>query len=510
MNIKENRSDVVVRFAPSPTGGLHIGGIRTALFNYLFAKQHGGKFLVRIEDTDQKRFDPAAEDHIFDTLEWLGITPDESPRHNPTMPFRQSERNYEAHIQYLVDNGCAYYAFDTDEELDAARVRWEKAGHRNGYNHVVREEMNNSLSLPSDTVRKILLSDTPYVIRFKMPKNETVTFKDGVRGTVSFNTSQLDDKVLMKSNGTPTYHGANVVDDHAMGVTHVIRGEEWLSSTPLHIMLYKAFAWELPEFYHLPLILDQSGKKFSKRSAIKLGVSIFALNWTGYDEVSGEDKTLQGYKEMGIEKEAFLNYLVLLGWHPSDNREILELDDMIELFDITRVNSSGAKFDYDKMKSLNEWHIRQLPVDVVLDEMCVSKEERNRFTEYELGLIVGFAKERSVFRKDFWDTAKLFFGDLHTLPEYSENEVRRKWDDNANAIYKEFLTRYEDTEIMWDGDSIKQVLNEITSGMGLKVGKSLAPLRLAIAGGLSGPDLMISCEILGKAECIRRINYLIR
>jgi glutamyl-tRNA synthetase len=508
---------VVVRFAPSPTGGLHIGGIRTALFNYLFAKQNGGKFLVRIEDTDQKRFDPAAENHIFDTLEWLGLTPDESPRHNPSMPFRQSERSYKCEIQFLIDNGHAYYAFDTDEELEAARERWNRIGHRGGYNHEIREQMINSLTLPSDSVLEKLSNGTPYVVRFKMPKNETVTFKDGVRGLVTFNTTQLDDKVLMKSNGIPTYHGANVVDDHAMNITHIIRGEEWLSSTPLHIMLYKAFGWDIPEFYHLPLILDQNGKKFSKRTAIKLGISIFALNWTGFDEDSKEVRTLQGYKEMGIEKEAFLNYLVLLGWHPSDNTEIMEIQDMIEQFDITRINSAGAKFDYDKMKSLNAWYVRQLPVDVALAEMTDNfSNPAKTYSDYELGLIVDFAKERAVFRSDLVDTGKLFFGDITDLYDrwgdaVYWNQLVAKWDDTANDIYKQFIHEYAtNKDIEWDGDSIKLVLTEITAKMGLKIGKALAPLRLAIAGGFSGPDLMTSCEILGKEETIRRIFYMIR
>jgi glutamyl-tRNA synthetase len=508
----------------SPTGGAHFGACRTALFNYLFAKQNNGKFLVRIEDTDQKRFDPNSEDHIFNSLEWMGITPDESPRHgNSDVKYRQSERSYTEHIQYLIDNGFAYYAFDSDTELENARATWSERGHRGGYNHEVRKGLNNSLTLPSELVDEMVAEGIPYVVRFKMPVNETVTFNDGVRGEVTFNTSTLDDKVLMKSTGIPTYHGANVVDDYLMGITYVIRGEEWLPSTPLHIMLYKAFGWDVPTFYHLPLILDKNGKKFSKRTAIKEGISIFALDWTGYDDDAKEVKTLQGYKEMGFEPQAFLNYLVLLGWHPTGDTEMLSMQDMIEQFDIDKIVSSGAKFNYDKLKSFNSNWVNLLSTEDTITAMNVefkgitqAGRSIREYTDDELYIIAGMAKERAIFRKDLIDTGKLFFGDFVDLYGKETEQwkvIESKWDDTANAIYKEFLSIMVTTseeDIAWDGDSVKQVLTEITGRMGLKVGKALAPLRLAIAGGFNGPDLMTSCEILGKSETLRRINYLIR
>jgi glutamyl-tRNA synthetase len=524
-NILNKKEQICVRFAPSSTGGLHIGGIRTALFNYIFAKQNNGKFLLRIEDTDQKRFDTNSETHIFDSLEWLGITPDESPYHgNTDIKYRQSEREYKSHIQYLIDNGYAYYAFDTDEELSHARNIWDARKHRGGYNHQVRMGMNNSLVLPTNVVADLLTSDTPYVIRFKMPVNETISFTDGVRGVVSFNTSTLDDKVLMKSNGIPTYHGANVVDDYLMGITHIIRGEEWLPSTPLHILLYKAFGWNIPAFYHLPLILDKKGKKFSKRTAIKEGLSIFALDWTGFDEESQEVKTLQGYKEMGFEPNAFLNYLVLLGWHPTgDKSEILSVEDMIEEFDLDKVISAGAKFDLDKLKSINATWLSLISTEETIAAMEVdflgTKSGGNIIKEYnddELYVIAGLAKERAVYRKDLIDTGKLFFGDFTELYGRGTEQwdiIEAKWDDTANEIYKEFISimmTASDDDIVWNGDSIKQVLTELTTAKGLKIGKTLAALRLAIAGGYSGPDLMISCEVLGKEEALRRIFYLIK
>lgn len=489
--------NLTVRFSPSPTGALHIGSVRTALFNYLLAKQKNGKFLLRIEDTDQKRFDPNSEKHIFESLQWLGIEPDESPIHGiHDIKYRQTEREYQDLIQNLIDNGHAYYAFDTEEELNSARERWKVLEISSGYSTLTRNEMKNSLTIPSDEVKMKIINGDPYVIRFKMPKDRIVKFVDGVRGSVEMNTKELDDKVLMKSNKIPTYHGANVIDDHLMNITDVIRGEEWLTSTPLHILIYEAFGWDIPKFYHLPLILDKDGKKFSKRTALKQGISIFALNWTGYDEDSDEFKTILGFKEIGYEKEALLNYLVLLGWHPTDNKEILSLSDMIEKFDINDINKSGAKFDVDKLNFINSYYVRNLPSDIVLKEV---NADMTRYDCIKLESIVSLIKERAIFRKDFIKTAKIFFSDIEN---YEDLYVI---DDISKNIFGIFIERIDTIE--WTKENIKMLLINITNEKGIKLGKIMPAFRMIITGCKSGPDLMTTCEILGKDIIYKRINF---
>lgn len=497
---------VRVRFAPSPTGPLHIGGVRTALFNFLFAKNQGGTFVLRIEDTDQTRFVPGAENYIMEALDWLGITPDESPL-NPGKyePYRQSERKnmYKQYADRLIDNGNAYYAFDTPEELDAMREKLKAARVPNPqYNSVTRESMKNSLTLPEDEVEKRLNSGEPYVVRLKVPRKEEVRLNDLVRGWVMVESETIDDKVILKSDGMPTYHLANIVDDHFMKITHVIRGEEWLPSAPLHVLLYKYLGWEseMPEFAHLPLILKPDGNgKLSKRDGDKLGFPVFPLNWT--DPETGEKNT--GFRERGFLPETMNNFLAMLGWSPGNNEEFFSLDDLIEKFSISRIGKAGTKFDIEKAKWFNQHYLRQKS-NAELSQFLIEdlKKEGLEYDEEKLNDIIELVKERLIFPSDLFDESRSCF---ERPLNYDPNVVEKKWDMDAKRAIKQFAENLENLND-FKADKIKQLYYDTTAEMGIKMGKVMPALRLAVTGAGMGPDLMVLLEILGKKELIARLN----
>lgn len=489
----ESIGKVVTRFAPSPTGFLHIGGIRTALYNYLFAKKHNGIFYVRIEDTDQKRFVEDAENYIKESLDWCGIEPDYAPwKGGPNGPYRQSERDYTKHTKTLLDKGMAYYAFDTDADMIKAR----EGNPHFAYDVKTRMSMRNSLSLSKEEVDSLLNSKTPYVIRFKTPENRTIIVNDIIRGEVSLNTNQTDDKVLVKSNGIPTYHMANVCDDHDMGTTHVIRGEEWLPSTPLHIMLYEAFGWTAPVFAHLPLILNPDGKgKLSKRKALSLGIPAFPMGGEGEDDKGNKVKYL-GFKDEGYEPQAMLNFLVLLGWSPNDETELMSMADMISNFSLENVHKAGARFDIDKAKWFNQSHLNQYRSD---EELLKHIDMGSQFiySDENLAKIVDICKKRSTFTKDLQAVADIFF-----KPVIIKDSDRKTITDDYRNVMNSFISK----DINWTAEAIKQAIFDICAEKSIKMGKVMPALRVAIAGGLPGPDLVSTMEILGSEESIVRIK----
>ena len=503
--------EVRVRFAPSPTGALHIGGVRTALYNYLFAKKNGGKFLLRIEDTDQNRYVPGAEEYIKNALEWIGIAPDESPwKPGEVGPYRQSERKpmYMEYAQYLLDQGHAYYAFDTPEELDEMRKRLTAARVVSPqYNSITRTQMKNSLTLPADEVKARLASGDPYVIRIKIPRKEEVRLNDLVRGWVMVHSNSLDDKVLMKSDGMPTYHLANIVDDHLMGITHVIRGEEWLPSAPLHVLLYKFLGWEdsMPQFAHLPLLLKPDGNgKLSKRDAEKHGFPIFPLNWTSPE--NGE--LVDGFKEAGYLADAFLNFLAFLGWNPGDQREMFTVDELIEAFSIERIGKSGTKFDINKAKWYNEQYLRKksnaelsdyLLADLAKEDISISKEKAEK--------IVSLMKERATFPADLWKEGRFM---VLAPTEFDERIVNKKWNDNVVIVLTAFRDKLEAISTDLSADLARTMLGETAEEKEIKLGKIMQAVRLAITGVGAGPDLMQIFEILGKEELILRIDFALK
>lgn len=483
---------IVVRFAPSPTGGLHIGGLRTAIYNYLFAKKNGGKFLIRIEDTDRTRFVESAEQYIQDSLSWVGVKLDESPwNEGKNGPYRQSERDYSSHIAELIAKGGAYYAFDTSEELTAAR------GDRQdwSYNRQTRLNMKNSFTLPKEEVER-LVAEGNFVIRFNTPENKTVVFKDIVRGVVSFNSNQTDDKVLVKSDGIPTYHFANICDDHNMEVSHVIRGEEWLPSTPLHVMLYEAFNWEAPEFAHLPLLLNPDGKgKLSKRKANEYGIPVFPLDWEQTD-AEGNKNVCQGFAGK-YEPEAIVNFLCLLGWSPGDNREVMGMDELIEAFSLDGIQKAGAKFDIKKADWFNHQYLKKISTDEVLKSAGISDEQKSKYTPEQLDKISELAKERSVFRTDFKAVVDIFF----STPKIDMSKIEPEF----KSVFSKFLDGVESiTE--WKGEHVKHEIHDICTNTEIKMGKVMPSLRMALTGGIPGPDLMTTSEIIGKEETLSRLR----
>lgn len=500
--------EVRVRFAPSPTGPLHIGGVRTALYNYLFARKMGGKFLLRIEDTDQMRFVPGAEKYIQESLEWLGISADESPwKPGDCGPYRQSERKAD-YMQYaldLVEAGHAYYAFDTSEELEAMRERLTAARVvQPQYNSITRTQMKNSLTLPAEEVKERLASGDPYVIRVKIPRKEEVRLNDMIRGWVMVHSSTLDDKVLMKSDGMPTYHLANIVDDHLMGITHVIRGEEWLPSAPLHVLLYKFFGWEatMPQFAHLPLLLKPNGNgKLSKRDGDKLGFPVFPLNWENKE--TGE--TAAGFREQGYLPDAFVNFLAFLGWNPGDDRELFSLEELVEAFSIERIGKSGTKFDIEKAKWYNEQYLRnksdqELAIYLVDD---AAKEEIQLDSEVA-EKAAGLTKGRVTFPQDLWKESKFLFTPLMS---FDESVASKKW--NADAVkvlthYSKSISGFVET---FDAETAKSLLGASAEEEGIKLGKVMQAVRLAVTGSGAGPDLMEVFAILGAAEVAKRIQF---
>ncbi len=507
--ILQKMSEIRVRFAPSPTGALHIGGVRTALYNYLFAKQMKGTMVLRIEDTDQKRYVEGAEKYILESLKWCGFEPDESPEKGGAYgPYRQSERKhiYKDYAQKLVDEGNAYYAFDTPEELDEMRERLKAARVASPqYNSITRMQMRNSLTLSEDEVKERISNGEAYVIRLKVPRKEEIRLNDAVRGWVMVHSAVVDDKILMKSDGMPTYHLANVVDDHLMKITHVIRGEEWLPSAPCHVLLYKYLGWEdeMPQFAHLPLILKPDGNgKIGKRDAVKGGFPIFPLNWT--DPASGE--SVLGFKESGYLPETVINFLALLGWSPGNNDEHFTMDQLIEAFSLERIGKSGVKFDINKANWFNEHYLRS-HTDAEL-ALLLKEELKNNSIQHEdthLERIASELKERITFPQDLFNNGAFFF----VAPtEYDEKVVRKKWNDEVATVLQSFASSLDELA-SFTAEPIKEHFSACVDKSGMKFGAVMQPLRVSLTGLGSGSDLMNIMEILGKEEVKNRINSAI-
>lgn len=500
-------SSVRVRFAPSPTGPLHIGGVRTALYNYLFARKMGGQMLLRIEDTDQNRFVPGAEDYIREALAWVGIVIDEGQGvGGPHAPYRQSERKdiYRAEADRLVAEEKAYYAFDTPDELDEMRKRLEAANAPAAqYNAITRMQMKNSLTLPADEVKRRIDAGDPYVIRLKTPRKEEVRLNDLIRGWVNVHSSAIDDKVLLKSDGLPTYHLANVVDDHIMEITHVIRGEEWLPSAPLHVLLYRYLGWEatMPKFAHLPLLLKPEGNgKLSKRDADLGGFPIFPLEWK--DPFS--DTVARGFREDGYLPEAVVNFLALLGWNPGTEQELFTMEELIATFDIEQVHKAGARFDIQKATWFNHQYLRQESSETlapVLQQQAI--EKGLNCSPEKATKIAGLLKDRVNFAHELFDEAKTIF---YTPTSYDEAVAVAKW--NADAV--KAVTVFQQALQTFDGDfvadAIKHVLSDALQTAGIKQGKIMQAMRLALTGSGAGPDLMMTMEIIGKDEVLFRLE----
>lgn len=498
---------VRVRFAPSPTGPLHIGGVRTALFNYLFAKKHGGDFILRIEDTDQNRYVEGAEKYIVDALNWCGIAVDEGPGINEKFgPYRQSERKdlYQQYADELIAKGKAYYAFDTADQLNSERKNHEAEGKTFIYNWHNREKgrLVNSLVLTEAETKAKIDAGEDYVIRFKSPQDETLHLKDIIRGNVKIDTNILDDKVLFKSDGMPTYHLANIVDDHLMEITHVIRGEEWLPSLALHKLLYDAFGWEAPEFAHLPLILKPTGKgKLSKRDGDKMGFPVFPLEYT-----SPDGTVSRGYKEDGYFPEAVVNFLAFLGWNPGTKQELFSLEQLVSDFDLEKVHKGGARFDPDKTKWFNH-HYMQEQLDLDLAEQF--KALQPKLTEVDVNyvaLVIGLIKERATFVQDFWDLSHFFF----TAPtSYDEKASKKAIKEQTPELLQEVINIVTRTSEFTVQNLQAKVKGWITDNE-IGFGKVMMPLRLALVGALQGPDVFDIMFMIGKAETIKRIEALIK
>ena len=500
---------VRVRFAPSPTGPLHIGGVRTALYNYLFARKHGGKMILRIEDTDSQRFVPGAEEYIMRSLDWCGIEIDEGVGvGGPHAPYRQSERR-EIYLKYalqLVEAGWAYYAFDTAAELDALRREAEARGEAFAYNHAVRERLATSLALPAEEVRARIDRGDQWVIRFKMPVDRVVAMEDLIRGHVEVNTSTLDDKVLYKwADALPTYHLANIVDDHLMEISHVIRGEEWLPSLPLHYLLYEAFGWQAtqPEFAHLPLLLKPTGGgKLSKRDGDKMGFPVFPLFWKS--PATGE--TARGYREDGYLPEAFINMLALLGWNPGTEQELFTMQELVESFSLERVSKSGARFQPDKAKWFNAQYLHRLSDDRLAELYQPTLREHGIETsDYLAGRAAGIMKERASLLTDLWDLTSFFF----TAPtEYEEKQVRKYWKGQNPAILREVrevLASIEDFSL----ENTERIVHAWIEEKGYGMGQVMNTLRLALVGAGKGPGMYDVTAFIGREECLARIDRLL-
>ncbi len=503
---------VRVRFAPSPTGGLHLGGVRTVLYNYLFARANGGDFVLRIEDTDQNRFVAGAEDYIMNCLEWCGLVPDESPaKGGPYAPYRQSERKhlYYNYAQKLVDAGHAYYAFDTTEDLERMRKDLKKDEHSvPQYDHTTRMLMRNSLSLSNEEVMKLLEQSTPYVIRIKMPNHETITLTDMIRGEISFDSSLVDDKVLLKADGMPTYHLAVVVDDYLMKITHAFRGEEWLPSAPVHVLLWQYLGWKehMPLWAHLPLILKPDGNgKLSKRDGDRLGFPVFAMNWT--DPRTNE--TTKGFREMGFLPQAFVNMLAMLGWNSGSEQEIFSLDELVSRFSIDRVHKGGAKFDFEKAKWFNHQYIQRTDNATLTGLVMPYIDEQQgpgKVTPELLEQVIGLVKDRCTLLPDFWAQGHFFFATPETIDIAA---IKEKW----NAPKQDFFTEWKNVlENLpeWNHDAIEASCNEYVGKHGLKKGDVMLPLRIMLVGGKYGPGVYAIAEVIGKNETIKRIGSVLK
>ncbi|MEH6704597.1 MAG: glutamate--tRNA ligase [Galbibacter orientalis] len=498
---------VRVRFAPSPTGPLHIGGVRTALFNYLFAKKHGGDFLLRIEDTDQNRYVEGAEEYIVAALKWLNIPYDEGPNSSEEIqqkygPFRQSERKdlYKNYADTLINNGWAYYAFDTAEELDEHRKDHEEKGKTFIYNWHNRLKLKNSLSLSTEEVQKKINAGEDYVIRFKSPQDEKLHLKDIIRGAIEIDTNILDDKVLFKSDGMPTYHLANIVDDHLMEITHVIRGEEWLPSMALHVLLYRAFEWQAPEFAHLPLILKPTGKgKLSKRDGDKLGFPVFPLEWK--DSTTGD--VSRGYKEDGYFNDAVINFLAFLGWNPGTEQEIFNLDELINAFELEKVHKAGARFDPDKTKWYNHQYLQQKEDKELAAQYMPMLVAQGINVEVDyVEKVVSLIKERASFVSEFWELSSFFF----TAPStYDAKASKKQWKENTNEYINELVPVINEIG-EFSSKNIEAVVKQWISDKELGFGQVMPPLRLALVGEMKGPHVFDIIELIGKEETVNRLQ----
>ncbi|GMN07887.1 glutamate--tRNA ligase [Croceitalea sp. MTPC5] len=493
---------VRVRFAPSPTGPLHIGGVRTALFNYLFAKKHHGDFVLRIEDTDQNRYVQGAENYIVEALNWLGIPFDEGPSQEGEFgPYRQSERKhlYEKYALELIEKEHAYYAFDTPERLDFHRKDHEAKGKTFIYNWHNRLKLDNSLSLSNEETKAKLDSGAPYVVRFKSPQDEKLLLHDIIRGAIEIDTNVLDDKVLFKSDGMPTYHLANIVDDHLMEITHVIRGEEWLPSLPLHQLLYNAFEWAAPEFAHLPLIMKPVGKgKLSKRDGEKGGFPVFPLSWN----------ESRGYRESGYFPEAVLNFLALLGWNPGTEQELFSLQELVETFSLERVTKSGARFDPEKTKWYNHQWLQKKPNEELasLFDSVLKEIPQDVQNDGYVEKVVELIKERADFVTDFWELGDYFFEAPTT---YQEKAVKKQWKDDTPTIISQ-LTMVLEPLTDFTSENVEAKVKNWIGEQGLSFGKVMPPLRLVIVGDMKGPHLFDIMALLGKAESLARMEKAIR
>ena len=495
-----------MRFAPSPTGPLHIGGIRTALYNYLFAKKMGGTFILRIEDTDQNRYVPGAEKYIIGSLKWFGLQPNEGPgiggEHGP---YRQSERKaiYRKYALQLIKNGKAYYAFDTPEELEAKRQsEREKGNHNFRYDNVTRYEMSNSLTLSADEVQRHLDSGAPFTIRLNVPKDEAVTFTDLVRGEVTFQTNELDDKVLLKADGMPTYHLANIVDDHLMEISHVVRGEEWLPSTAHHILLYRAYGWEatMPQFSHLPLILKPVGNgKLSKRDGAKFNMPVFPLAW----EADKAEDSFLGFKEFGFLPEAAINFLAFLGWNPGTEQEVFSLSELCEAFSIEKIGKAGARFDYDKAKWFNQQYIQATePTDLAKLAKPFVTAKGYDVSDGFLVAYCNLMKDRTVLLTDFATEGAYFFEDVKT---YDDKNITKRWDDEVKPSFIALIDIFEKSN-SFDATSLESAIKKYINDNGLKMGKIFPLLRIALAGTMKGPDVFKMVELLGQPKTIGRLR----
>lgn len=518
---------VRVRFAPSPTGPLHIGGVRTALYNYLFARKMGGKMLLRVEDTDQTRYVPGAEDYILEALKWVGIEIDEGQGvGGPHAPYRQSERKpmYRQYADQLISEGKAYYAFDTAEELDEMRKRLEEAKVDNmSYNAVTRMQMKNSITLPKEDVEARIANGDAYVIRLKVPLKEEIRFKDIIRDWVVVHSSTIDDKVLLKSDGMPTYHLANIVDDHLMEITHVIRGEEWLPSAPLHILLYKAFGWKAPEFAHLPLLLKPEGNgKLSKRDGLLGNFPIFPLEWQ--DPFTQE--IARGFKQDGYLPEAVVNFLAFLGWNPGTEQEFFTMDELIDSFSLDKIHKAGARFMIDKAKWFNQHYIKSKPEDELVEIIAKVIPKKNAFDRLDTSLLVKFDQtlneQNSNINSILYKQLVNLMKDRVTFPQeivsevpfifeapsvYDEEIAKSKWNDDARkamGVIKEAIAGMSDAD--FTSQNIHDTIFPALEAAGIKAGKVMQAFRLVITGVGKGPDLMLTLEILGKAEVISRIE----
>ncbi|MEX0997190.1 MAG: glutamate--tRNA ligase [Flavobacteriaceae bacterium] len=498
-------ANVRVRFAPSPTGPLHIGGVRTALFNYLFAKKHGGTFILRIEDTDQNRYVDGAEDYIIEALNWCGIPFDEGPGKDKGFgPYRQSERKhlYKKYAEALLKSGHAYYAFDTNERLDFHRKDHEEKGKTFIYNHHNREKLDNSLRLSENELQERLNAGEPYVIRFKTPVNKTLELNDIIRGKMEIDTNILDDKVLFKSDGMPTYHLANIVDDHLMEISHVIRGEEWLPSLALHQLLYDAFGWEAPEFAHLPLIMKPVGKgKLSKRDGDKMGFPVFPLQWR-----TADGERYSGYREDGYLPEAIVNMLALLGWNPGTEKEIFSLEELVITFELERVHNSGAKFDPEKTKWFQHHYFQELNVEGLKHQFKKLLDHKHITSSLPLESIISLVKERATFVEDLWEQSHFFF---KAPIAYDEKAANKCWQEETDKVMQAVIMILEESSPFTQDHLSKKVKSWITEA-GIGFGRVMQPLRLSLVGEMKGPDVFAIMEILGKEETVKRLENAIK